>query len=133
MVKFWKKAVLFYLGGCLYLALELLWRRFTDGSMFLAGGLCFLLIGAMDEKYPQLPWGLRALAGSAVITLVELGFGLTVNRDYHVWDYRGQPGAFLGQICPLFSLLWVPVGLAAGALYRTLSGILPDADQPLRA
>lgn len=23
-----------------------------------------------------------------------------------VWDYTGQPGNILGQVCPLFGLLW---------------------------
>ena len=44
-MKFWKQAMLFYLGGCAYMGLELLWRGRSHGSMFLLGGFCFLLIG----------------------------------------------------------------------------------------
>ena len=84
--------------------------------MFVAGGLCFLLVGNL----PRMPLPQRALAGAAVITGVELAVGLMVNRSYAVWDYRGQPGNFLGQICPAFTLIWMPVSLAAGWLYGFL-------------
>ena len=113
----WKKCMLFYLGGCAYMGLEVLWRGWSHGSMFMAGGLCFLLIGHLGEVEPRLPVPLRAAAGALVITMVELGTGLAVNRDYRIWDYRGRPGNLWGQICPLFTLLWIPVALAAIMLY----------------
>ena len=52
-----------------------------------------------------------------MITLVELTTGLLVNRNHTVWDYRGLPGIFLGQICPMFTALWVPLSAAAMELY----------------
>ena len=129
-----RKTLLFYLGGCAYLGLELLWRGWSHGSMFLAGGICFLLIGHLNEVEPRLPlWG-QALAGAGIITMVELAFGLAVNRDFAVWDYRGMPLNFLGQICLPFTLLWIPVSLAAVGLYGFLSRrLLPgtQGNQPL--
>ena len=113
---FWRKCVLFCLGGCGYVALELLWRGWSHGSMFLAGGLCLLLLGMLNRL--SLAFPLRTLLGAAVITGVELATGLLVNRDFSVWDYRGQPGNFLGQICLPFTLLWIPVSLGARELYR---------------
>ena len=120
-MKFWKQAMLFYLGGCAYMGLELLYRGRSHGSMFIAGGTCFLLIGQLGRALRRVPLLLRAAAGAGVITLVELCIGLLVNRNYEVWDYRGRPGNFLGQICPLFSLLWIPVSLFALALHSFLS------------
>ena len=119
-MKIWKKSVLFYLGGSIYMALELLWRGRTHGSMFLAGGTCFLLIGHQGELPNPLPLLARALIGAGIVTMVELGFGLLANRSYQVWDYRDQPGNLWGQVCPLFSLLWIPVSLAAIVLYGKL-------------
>ncbi len=101
------------------MALELLYRGRTDGSMFVAGGLCFVLLGRMNRL--PLPLALRGLLGALTITSVELGIGLLVNRDYHVWDYRGQPGNLMGQICPQFTLLWFPVGLLGMQLHNVLS------------
>lgn len=119
-MKIWKQAILFYLGGCTYVGLELLWRGRSHGSMFAAGGLCFLLLGWLNRARPRLPLPIRAVVGALLITMVELGIGLAVNRNYTVWDYRGNPGNFLGQICPLFTLLWIPVSVAAMFLYELL-------------
>ena len=119
-MKIWKQTILFYLGGCAYVVLELLWRGRSHGSMFVAGGTCFLLLGWLNSARPRLPLLLRIPMGALVITMVELGIGLAVNRDHGVWDYRGHPGNFLGQICPLFTVLWIPVSAAAMVLYSFL-------------
>lgn len=117
-MKIKKNAILFCLGGGAYTALELLWRGWSHISMFVTGGLCFLLIGGLEKAKPRLPLPLRMLTGAGIITMLELAAGLLVNRDYTVWDYRGQPGNFLGQICPVFCLLWVPVSLLAITLFE---------------
>ena len=46
-MELWRKSVLFYLGGTAYMGLELAYRGWTHGSMFLAGGTCFLLLGGL--------------------------------------------------------------------------------------
>ena len=109
--------VLFLLGGFGYTGLELMWRGRTHGSMFLAGGLCLLLVGHLQEVRPRLPLPLRILAGALVITAAELGIGLLVNRSYAVWDYRGMAGNWLGQICPAFSALWLFLSALALGLH----------------
>lgn len=109
--------MLFYLGGSIYMGIEVLYRGWSHGSMFLAGGLSFLLIGWLGHCRPLLPLPLRLLTGALIITMVELGMGLLVNRSYTVWDYRDQPLNFHGQICLGFSLLWIPVSLGAMFLY----------------
>ena len=123
-MNFWKKSLLFTIGGSAYVGLELLWRGRSHGSMFLAGGSCFLLLGRLSrEKWP-LPW--KATAGAGVITLVEYTAGLLFNRGHHIWDYRDQPLNLHGQICLPFCLLWVPIGLGAMVFYDVLDKkILP--------
>ena len=118
--------MLFYLGGCAYMCIELLWRGWTHGSMFLAGGTCFLLIGHLGHMKPALPLPARMMLGSGIITMVELAAGLLFNRDYRVWDYRDQAGNLWGQICPMFTLLWIPVALAAIVLYGRLEKRIPE-------
>ena len=119
-----EKSLLFFLGGGGYVLVELLDRGRSHVTMFLAGGTAFLLLGRLEEVRPRLPGLLRALVGAGVITLVELFFGLVFNRDYRVWDYRGLPGNFLGQICPRFFLLWVGLAWAAGQVYCSASKAL---------
>ena len=123
-MKFWPKTAAFFLGGWLYVALELLWRRRSHPSMFAAGGLSLALIGFLREKCPRLPRSLRLVSGAGIITALELTAGLLVNRDHRVWDYRSLPGNFRGQICPLFCLLWIPIGWIADCFYRRLAKLL---------
>lgn len=119
-----KKTALFGLGGLAYVGLELLWRGRSHFSMFLAGGASLLLIGKLNRTEPKLPLLLRAAAGSGIITAVELAVGLLFNRDYAVWDYRDQWGNWLGQICPLFSLLWIGIALLVLLIYDPLEKLL---------
>ena len=102
------------------MGLELLWRGRSHVSMFAAGGLCLLLIGHLNEVKPKLPLPLRVISGTGIITAVELGMGLLVNRSYSVWDYRGLPGNLWGQICPAFCLLWLPLSWFAMVVYEKM-------------
>ena len=118
------KGILFFLvGGIGYVALEFWWRGYSHGSMFLAGGTCFLLLGKLDSIRPRLILPLRGLLGAGIITMVELLAGLLFNRDYRVWDYRHLPINFHGQICLQFFLLWIPLSIGAMGVYRLLKKI----------
>ena len=99
VLKFWKLLALFLIGGSGYVGLELLWRGRSHVSMFLAGGVCFLLLGKLNSIHPRLPLLLRGTVGALIITSVELLAGLLVNRNYTVWDYRSMPANFHGQVC----------------------------------
>ena len=119
-----KHALLFSLGGLAYVGLELLWRGRSHFSMFLAGGASLLLIGRLNRVKPRLILPLRAVAGAGIITMVELTAGLLFNRDYTVWDYRGLPGNWLGQICPRFFLLWVVLAALVLLIYDPLEKLV---------
>lgn len=112
-----KKCILFYLGGGVYMTLEFLWRGRSHYSMFLLGGLCFLLMGTLRKLLRKVSLSLQLLASSAMITMLELATGLLVNRNYTVWDYRNLPYNFLGHICLPFTLLWIPISLLGMLLY----------------
>ena len=117
-MKIWKNSVLFYLGGSAYMLLEFLWRGRSHGSMFVLGGLCFLIVGKLGTALKQVPLALRLVMSSGIITALELLTGLFVNQNYTVWDYRNLPYNYLGHICLIYSLLWMPVSLGAMHLYR---------------
>ena len=117
----WIKTVgYFCLGGSAYVALELLWRGWSHVSLFVAGGVAFLLLGQLRLVAGKWPLLWRGLAGAGVITAVELAVGLVVNREYGVWDYRGMPLNFMGQICAPFCLLWIPISLVAMGIHGKL-------------
>ena len=81
-MKFLRYGALFAAGGTGYVGLEILWRGRSHCSMFLAGGVCFLLLGRLSKR--SLP--VQAVCSTGVITTVELITGLIANRSYHVWD-----------------------------------------------
>ena len=116
--------MLFYLGGMIYCGIELLWRRRTHGSMFVLGGACFVILGAIGEVGKKLPPILRVFTAAGVITALELATGLLVNRDFVVWDYRQMPLNFRGQICLPYFLAWMPLAAAAMWIYPKLDAFL---------
>ena len=82
----------------------------------LAGEAGELVGDAHDFSYRHSAYS----GGDKIITAVELGAGLLLNRRYGIWDYRDMPLNFRGQICLPYSLLWLPVGLGGCSLYRLL-------------
>ena len=123
-MRFWRKCVLFYLGGFAYMTLEFVWRGRSHGSMFLLGGTCFLLIGKLNRCLRRITPALRLMAFSGIITALELLTGLLVNRDHAVWDYRNLPLQFRGQICVPYALLWIPVSFLAMMLHAGAEKVL---------
>ncbi len=113
---------LFAIGGTAYVTLELLWRARSHWTMFVLGGGCFLAIGQVGRRRPELGLSRRAVLGSFICTAGELATGLIFNRDYRIWDYRALPLNFRGQICLPFTLLWVPVSAAAAVIFQRLDG-----------
>lgn len=106
------------------MAVELMFRGYSHYSMFVLGGGCFLLIGQLGRLRPCLSLALRTLLGAAICTFGELLFGMLFNQGYTIWDYRDQPGNFAGQICPLFTLLWVPLSLLAIVIFDRCDRLL---------
>ncbi len=100
-------------GGVMYVLVELAWRGRSHGSMFLDGGLCFILIGLLNELAPAVPVSVQALLGACIITASELVVGFTVNRGYAVWDYRSLRPNFHGQICLCYFTLWILLSVFA--------------------
>ena len=115
-MKIARNSALFAIGGGAYVSMEMLWRGRSHISMFVAGGLSFLLLGKLRET--KLPYPVKPVMGAGLITAVECVTGMLVNRDYTVWDYRAVPGNFKGQICLPFSLLWIPVSILGMELYK---------------
>ena len=126
ILKILKHTILFYIGGMAYMFLEFAWRGRSHGTMFLLGGVCFLVLGQLSRRLPVKNVIVKGIAGAAAVTALELVTGLTVNRDYGIWDYRQMPFHFQGQICLPYSLLWIPVCLGAMAVYPLTERLFPS-------
>jgi uncharacterized membrane protein len=109
MNKILKFISLFLIGGSIYFLMETIWRGYSHWSMFILGGICFVIVGGLNEYYDwNMPFWKQCLIGAAVITGLEFLTGLIVNKmcGWAVWDYSGLPLNIMGQICLPYSLLW---------------------------
>lgn len=99
----------------MYGLIEIFWRGDTHISMFLVGGLCFFIIGNLDEHGYKPCLIVQASLSCAVITAAELFSGIIVNMllGLDVWDYSMLPYNVLGQICLPFSVLWLMLSVPA--------------------
>jgi uncharacterized membrane protein len=108
------------IGGFSYGGIEILFRGYSHISMFIAGGICFILFGLLNEVYS---WKIALISqmfiSAGIITAVEFLVGLIVNvwLKLHVWDYSGMPYNLLGQVCLLYTNSW---------FFLSLAGILAD-------
>ena len=102
-------------GGLVYMGIEILWRGHTHWTMGVIGGMCFVLIGLLDEWQDHPPLLLQMVQGACIVTVIELFSGLVLNvwLGLDVWDYSTMPGNFMGQICPQFTFAWFFLSFAA--------------------
>ena len=131
--KIFKEEKLFLIGGLLYYLIEMLYRGYSHWTMFLLGGVCFILIGGVNEYIPwKMPLWQQGIIGSLIITAGELIIGYIVNirLGWQIWNYQDMPFNFMGQICLPFSLLWILVSLAAIVLDDYLRHWLFDEEKP---
>lgn len=110
-----KEIILWFIGGLIYVGIELIWRGYSHWTMFLLGGICFVCLGRINEVIPWcMPLWQQVLIGVAIITGLEFLTGCIVNLwlGWNVWDYSNQPFNVLGQICVPYIMLWIPISLA---------------------
>lgn len=113
---FIKSLTLFLAGGAIYYAMEMFFRGRSHWSMFIVGGICFLLCGGLNENLSfDMSLLLQGVICSCIITAVEFMAGCILNLwlGLEIWDYSSMPMNLLGQICLPFSLLWILGGIIA--------------------
>lgn len=109
-----KYSLCFILGAIGYAAIEVIWRGYTHWSMMIAGGVCFIIFSMVAERFREKNLLIKAAISAVGVTAVEFVFGVVFNIIFkmRVWDYSGMPFNILGQVCPLFTLLWAGVAIA---------------------
>ena len=104
---FYKNIVLFSIGGAIYLMIEVIWRYLmnrpdTHWTMFIVGGLAFLIIGSINEYFAwEIPIWLQSIIGTIAVTVLEFISGCVLNiwLGLNIWDYSNMPLNLFGQIC----------------------------------
>ncbi len=111
-----KHLCLFSIGAFLYLFIEILYRGHTHWTMGVLGGLCFVIIGLLNEVFTfDTPMIVQAVIGAVVVTILELISGLILNLwlQLDIWDYSNMPFNFMGQISLYFSIAWFFLSIGA--------------------
>lgn len=115
MKKLIKPLSLFLTGGSIYITIEIIWRHLrgsspTHWTMFLLGGIAFLLIGGINEYLPwKMPFWLQSIIGTGLVLVAEFIFGCVLNLwlGLGIWDYSDVPFNILGQVCLPFAFAWI--------------------------
>lgn len=108
--------VLFGVGGVIYIMMELLWRGYSHWTMFIVGGMCFVLVGLLNELLTfEMSLVYQMAIGACIITQVEFISGCIINLwlGWSVWDYSDMPFNVYGQICLPYMVLWFLLSGAA--------------------
>ena len=104
------------IGALLYMGIELIYRGHTHWTMGILGGLCFIVVGLINEFLSwDTPLWLQGVIGAIIITSLEFVFGLVLNirLGLGIWDYSQMPFNLLGQICLPFSVAWFLLSILA--------------------
>lgn len=103
-----KRLILFLIGAILYYSIEILYDGTSHWSMFILGGLCFLIGGLINECSPKLKIWKQSFIITTVIVVFEYCTGLLVNikLGLEIWDYSHMPFNLHGQICITFVVIW---------------------------
>lgn len=125
--------VLGILFGLIYVLLEILWRGYSHWTMFILGGICFLFAGIQNEYIEwEYPLWRQVLNVDVFVIISEFITGCIVNLYFHwnVWDYSNLPFNILGQSCPQFALLFMPICLFAIVLDDYVRYFIFHEDKP---
>jgi uncharacterized membrane protein len=111
-----KYLILLITGGAIYYIIELLWRGYSHWTMAIVGGICFILVGMINEFYN---WYMALVSqmflSAIIITGIELIAGIVLNifLKLNIWDYSNLPYNFIGQVCLLYTNIWFLLSLPA--------------------
>ena len=104
-----KEFILFLIGGSIYYLFEILWRGYSHWTMFILGGICFVIIGLLNEQYDyNMPLVEQMFSSMIIITTLEFISGVILNiiLKLNIWDYSNLPFNLFGQICIPFMIIW---------------------------
>lgn len=130
---FLKMVVLLFIGGTTYFCIEMLWRGHSHWTMALVGGICFVIIGCINEFFPwELGMVQQSLIGATAVTIIEFVAGLILNiwLKLGIWDYSNMPFNIMGQICLPFFFAWIALAAVAIVLDDYLRHWLFKEEKP---
>lgn len=111
-----RELIMLLIGGSIYVDIEVFVRMYSHWSMFICGGLAFVIIGLLNEWYNEgMLFQHQCLVGAGTITALEFLFGYIFNikLGLNIWDYSGNKFNLYGQICLSHCIYWVILSAVA--------------------
>lgn len=133
MKQLFKYVFLWFMGGIVYINVEFVFRGYSHWTMFILGGVCFIALGLINELIPwRTPLWRQFLWGDLIVTVLEFltGYLVNIKLGWNIWDYSHLPGNIMGQICPLFCVLWLPLCLTGIVLDDWLRHWIFNEERP---
>lgn len=135
MNKTMRNIMMFILGFCFYVGLEICFRNRSYFLMGVSGGLIFCIGGMLNNKYS---WKLNLLLQCGIIsTMITALEAIVGNIDYYflhlnMWDYSNLHFSYLnGKISLQFSIIWFFMGFAVVFVHDAITYYwLHEGDQP---
>ena len=128
-----KYFTLFLIGGIAYYFIEIVYRGYSHFSMVIVGGLCFILIGSINEfSNKEITLLIQMLISVFIVDIIELISGIIINRILllNVWDYSQLRFNFLGQISLNSSIAWFFLSFFAIYIDDLLRYIIYKEEKP---
>lgn len=125
--------ILFIIGGAVYYLIEILWRGYSHWTMFILGGIAFLLVGHINVYFA---WGLplwkQCGIAAVIVTVLEFIVGLIIVKGFKipVWDYSDVPLNFMGIISLPYTIIWYFLSLVGIVLDDVVRWILFKEERP---
>lgn len=111
--------VLFAVGFCAYITMEVIFRGYSFPLMGICGGLAMVIIDKINNK---ISWNIdlliQGILGAILITLFEFIIGELYLSGIlpQMWDYSNVAMNYKGIICLPFSCLWIVISILAALL-----------------
>jgi len=128
-----KTILLFLVGYCTYIAVEVTYRNISYPIMGVCGGLVIILLDKINDN---ISWDIdiiiQGLCGSALVTFFELVIGeIALHTELLpvMWNYSNVPLNFDGVICFPFSVIWFFLSLLAIFLADAINYYILDEPQ----
>jgi uncharacterized membrane protein len=131
MKSLYKLFILFNLGGLLYYNIEILWRGYSHWTMYILGGLVFILIGEINNFLSwETPLCIQCGIATIIVTVLEFITGCIINLwlGWNIWHYSRFD--ILGQICLPYVILWYFLSSIAIILDDYVRWILFNEQKP---
>lgn len=131
--RFLRIADLWLIGGAIYYFIEIIWRGYSHWTMFLLGGICFIIMGLINRFFKwETPLWFQCLISTGILLSLEFLTGCIVNLvlGWNVWSYSDKHLNLLGQICLEMIPLWYILSMVGIILDDYLRWQLFEEEKP---